>query len=300
MQINIIIYKCVHVRVLVIEHCVRQSWFSLLLSVYWTHFQTEVEPRAHLSVNLHILLIHLYSNGIEIKISSAAVSVMMICFVTLLSHICTPMKDKKDSFHVHSPERLTQTLCVFCCFSGGAGVHSGHGHHCRQLQSPRQQKQEPIHQHPGLYVSVQHFCLIVTSGGDDTDEPFPLPDDHSRVKLSNSLDRDGKCGDYINANFVDVSVFLSLVHTAHLHPAFTKRRFLLQGYERTRAYIAAQGPLRAGREDFWRMIWQQNVGVIVMITNLKEKGRVGGRSSSATRSKQTDFIFQYLCFHHHM
>ncbi|KAK2885547.1 hypothetical protein QQF64_021058 [Cirrhinus molitorella] len=73
-----------------------------------------------------------------------------------------------------------------------------------------------------------------------------VPFDHSRVKLS--LITSKHDNDYINASFI-------------------------KGVLGTRAYIATQGPLPNSVLDFWRMLWEYNVQVIVMACREFEMGR---------------------------
>ncbi|XP_031472192.1 tyrosine-protein phosphatase non-receptor type 9 isoform X2 [Phasianus colchicus] len=71
--------------------------------------------------------------------------------------------------------------------------------------------------------------------------------DQTRVKLAKPYSRP-ELTDYINASFMD-------------------------GYKQRNAYIGTQGPLENTYGDFWRMVWEQNVLVIVMTTRLEEGGR---------------------------
>ncbi|MBN3284370.1 PTPRD phosphatase, partial [Polyodon spathula] len=73
-----------------------------------------------------------------------------------------------------------------------------------------------------------------------------MPYESTRVGLQPVRGVEGS--DYINGSFID-------------------------GYRQQKAYIATQGPLAETTEDFWRMLWEHNSTIVVMLTKLREMGR---------------------------
>ncbi|PVD25033.1 hypothetical protein C0Q70_15530 [Pomacea canaliculata] len=71
-------------------------------------------------------------------------------------------------------------------------------------------------------------------------------------------------------------------HTAKMKVNFKKNRFAsvlpcmllyMKGYHNEKTYIAAQGPRDNTVVDFWRMVWQEQVTQIIMLTKLIEAGK---------------------------
>lgn len=55
---------------------------------------------------------------------------------------------------------------------------------------------------------------------------------------------------------------------------FYNRFHYVHSHRQQKAYIATQGPLAETTEDFWRMLWEHNSTIVVMLTKLREMGRV--------------------------
>ncbi|CAF0878707.1 unnamed protein product [Adineta ricciae] len=75
-----------------------------------------------------------------------------------------------------------------------------------------------------------------------------LPYDQTRVILKTSLEND-----YINASYINMPIIST---------------------DTVNRYIATQGPLPTTCEAFWRMVWEQQCTLIIMLTTLFENGRV--------------------------
>ena len=67
-------------------------------------------------------------------------------------------------------------------------------------------------------------------------------------------------------------------------PSSSLSLFLSQGYNSVKEFIATQGPLPHTTNDFWRMVWEQDTRIIVMVTNLVENGMVKSHDYWPTRS----------------
>ncbi|XP_029939282.1 receptor-type tyrosine-protein phosphatase C isoform X2 [Salarias fasciatus] len=94
-----------------------------------------------------------------------------------------------------------------------------------------------------------------------------LPYDYNRVQL---MTGNGEAGcDYINASFID-------------------------GYNEPKKYIAAQGPKEETIGDFWRMIWEQQSSIIVMVTRCEEGNRIKCAQYWPSPDRETEIYEEFV------
>ncbi|XP_075396644.1 tyrosine-protein phosphatase non-receptor type 7 isoform X1 [Tenrec ecaudatus] len=109
-----------------------------------------------------------------------------------------------------------------------------------QPPSPRQLEEEFLI--PPNFVNPEELDIPGHASKDRYKTILPNPE--SRVCLARAQSQED--GDYINANYI-------------------------RGYDgQEKVYIATQGPMPNTVADFWEMVWQEEVSLIVMLTRLRE------------------------------
>ncbi|KAJ4940966.1 hypothetical protein JOQ06_027254 [Pogonophryne albipinna] len=135
-------------------------------------------------------------------------------------------------------------------------------------QSKEKSKAIPVAKFPDHFYQLgvdetrgfsQEYESLIPVGTDQTRNAATLPENKPRNRFNNVLPYDwcrvkldtpnpNGNSDYINASY-------------------------MPGYNSSKDYIACQGPLPTTVNHFWRMIWEQRVRGIVMVTNCTEGGR---------------------------
>ncbi|KAJ8336051.1 hypothetical protein SKAU_G00393940 [Synaphobranchus kaupii] len=157
-----------------------------------------------------------------------------------------PPLPQKSSRPVGSHDSALSSLSVHMPAPDGMGVKELVAHVKRKRKRGIYQEYEEIRKEP---PSGTFHCSKKPHNQMKNRYSDVLCLDQSRVKLSPLDDEEDESSDYINASFMD-------------------------GYKRSKAYIATQGPLPKTYGDFWRMVWEQMVLIIVMTTRVVERGRV--------------------------
>ncbi|XP_052252357.1 receptor-type tyrosine-protein phosphatase epsilon-like [Dreissena polymorpha] len=118
----------------------------------------------------------------------------------------------------------------------------------REFVGDNYQNEKLFHQEfDKIPYGLQHPTIVASAATGKNRYKEMYAYDHSRVILRRIADE--PTSDYINACHVD-------------------------GYTEDKKYIASQGPVNPMVGDFWRMVWEQDVCIIVMATKLVEEGKM--------------------------
>ncbi|XP_052217144.1 uncharacterized protein LOC127835014 [Dreissena polymorpha] len=125
-------------------------------------------------------------------------------------------------------------------------------------------------------ISIQNLRETITQDKNNTTDVFTefsalsvasetiKESKNSAIKTANTSKNRYRNMYPYDKNRVILSVIGKDIDTDFINASF------IDGYSSTKNYIAAQGPLANTIADFWRMIWENNVRVVVMVTNLVE------------------------------
>ncbi|XP_033636809.1 receptor-type tyrosine-protein phosphatase F-like [Asterias rubens] len=97
----------------------------------------------------------------------------------------------------------------------------------------------------------------------------PAPNHPQTVALD---DANKKKNRYKNISAYDHSRVVLEPLEGHPHSDYINACYI-GGYKYDAKYIACQGPNQTTVNDMWRMVWQERVGKIIMLTNLVENGK---------------------------
>ncbi|XP_035663452.1 tyrosine-protein phosphatase 10D-like [Branchiostoma floridae] len=185
--------------------------------------------------------------------ASAAAGVVGLCLIILIAVVCLKQRrNRRQEMAVVPPQAL---LDIHLPASEQQMVEtssrpiykSDFVEHMEKMSSENQYWLEDEYsslRHVGRDQRITAAHLSVNSSKNRYTNILPY--DHSRVEL-HPLEEDEN-SDYINANYIP-------------------------GYRFEREFIATQGPVPFTVPDFWRMVWEQNSRVIVMLTQCWERGK---------------------------
>ncbi|OAA69822.1 tyrosine-protein phosphatase non-receptor type 6 [Cordyceps fumosorosea ARSEF 2679] len=160
------------------------------------------------------------------------------------------LADGVGQFDVHLPDGLEASwLPIWLRVAAAPGDHgkkvSDKFLHIEQEEQSRMRSAYAAF-NPNHAKSASNIQLCGVEKGVKNRYKDILPFEHSRVRLENKA---SGCCDYVNASNLSAS-------------------------RSNKKYIATQGPLPATFEDFWSVVWDQDVRVIVMLTATTEGGQL--------------------------